>query len=966
MSDPTPGPREPAPSTAQAPATRMPTPAEALATPWPVPSPPGAGSGPVLSEKLGRYRIVRLLGRGGMGSVYLAHDTQLDRQVALKVPHFAADQGEALERFYREARTAGRLQHPNICPVFDVGEADGVHYLSMAFIDGEPLSARTREYARRPPREAAALVRTLALALEEAHRQGVIHRDLKPSNVMMNRRGEPVVMDFGLAREVQAAAAVQTHQGTILGTPAYMAPEQARGDVTAMGPGCDVYSLGVILYELLVGRVPFDGPTLDVLVQQVRDEPPPLGHLRPDLDPHVEAICRKAMAKEPSRRFLSMAELAQALDDYLKGKDSPSSPPFLAGGDPVAQAAAETLLLLRTWGWEAGVEKVRPLLGGQPAEGRDPRLGLLLRWVQGEPEVRAEARRQFQGVRQGEALAGWALLGEAYTHNRNHNFGRAEGLLREAAAEGDAQDHILQASIAHQRGFWLYHAGKLGEALSALHQALDLCGREHFLTARVLSTLGLVYANKNNFHAAREFFEQAVACQQRFRDDRAVAGTLRQLGDLYLDWGYLDRAEEVFQESLRLAFGAQDARGEASSFHYLGRVELACGEREAGGGRKAAARKHLAKAAEWLDASIQAHKESPGGGSNAGCHRDYALVCLAGEDLAGAEWHARQAEQLNREADHPDGLARVRQVLGILARKQGNFPESLRLLREALAHFDRTADYSESTRTMLEIARTLATSGGQSQLVTSTFLDALRRAEACRRTELVRVAEEELRAVNEESYAQHVFDRVRGRGATMDTSSLMDGGSEVVTALVLNLRDFLPFCQGMEPEEVMQTLNQMMADLGEVLERHEAHVTAYLGGGFLALVRGPGHAQRAVEAALGLAAVMEEFNRPRAVLGLPQLAAGIGVATGTVFLGNIGTYRKMDFTAVGNAVNLASRLIRQAEGRLPCLARETRELVGDRFEYAAGNPRTLDLPGLGRREVWDLVGRRRGLSGASR
>src|SRR5207244_9043913 len=131
-------------------------------------------------EQIGRYRIVKLLGRGGMGSVYLADDSLLKRPVALKIPHFGSQGGLALERFYREARTAGRLQHPNICPVYDVGEAEGVHYLSMALIEGEPLSARARDYARRPPREAAALVRTLARALDEAHRQGVIHRDLKP------------------------------------------------------------------------------------------------------------------------------------------------------------------------------------------------------------------------------------------------------------------------------------------------------------------------------------------------------------------------------------------------------------------------------------------------------------------------------------------------------------------------------------------------------------------------------------------------------------------------------------------------------------------------------------------------------------------------------------------------------------------------------------------------------------------
>jgi class 3 adenylate cyclase len=788
----------------------------------------------------------------------------------------------------------------------------------------------------------------------------VIHRDLKPSNVMIDRRGEPVVMDFGLAREVQAASAVQTQQGTVLGTPAYMAPEQARGDVTAMGPGCDIYSLGVVLYQLLVGRVPFEGPILDVLVQQVRDEPTPPSKLRADLDPPIEAVCLKALAKEPSRRFLSMAEMARALEDYLAGNSPSSLSQVYAETDPLRQAVADFLLLLRTWGWRTGVEKIGARLVEKQGEEPDPRLALLLRWLQGDPGVRDEARRQFQGLRQFPALDGWALLGEASTHNRNHHFSQAEAALREAAARGDPDDNILQASIAHQHGFRLYHAGSLDEAWAALYEALDRCGRDHYLTGKVLETLGLVYSNKNNFHAAREFFQQAVACKQRFREDRSIAATLLVLGELHLDWGYLERAEEVLRESLHLAYQAQDQHGQACGFHYQGRVALARGEREARAGRKAAARKHLAKAAEWLDAGLRIFEAGPVRGRYPYARRDYALLCLARGDLNGAEEHAQQAEQLFRDADHPDGQAQVREILGILAREQGKSMEALRLLREALAYFDRTADYLEGTRAQLEIARTLVVEGAPSQLITSAFREALRRAEVCRRPELVRIAEDELCAVNEEAHAQHVFERTRSRAATTDTSSLMDGVSEVATVLVLNLRGFIPFCQGMEPAEVMQTVNQMMADLEAVLDRHEAHVTAYLGGGFMALVRGSGHAQRAVEAALGLSAVMDEFNHPRAVLGLPQLPASIGVATGPLFLGNIGTYRKMDFTAVGNAVNLANRLIRHAEGRLPCLSEETRQLVGERFEYAPGNPRVLDLPGLGRREVWDLAGRRQG------
>jgi class 3 adenylate cyclase len=296
----------------------------------------------------------------------------------------------------------------------------------------------------------------------------------------------------------------------------------------------------------------------------------------------------------------------------------------------------------------------------------------------------------------------------------------------------------------------------------------------------------------------------------------------------------------------------------------------------------------------------------------------------------------------------------------MLARRQGDHAHTQRLLRQALTHFDRIADYLEGTRTQLELARTLADSGALPQIVCAAYLDALNRAESCRRTYLVNTIEEELQALDREEYWRHVLGRARGR-ADIDTGSLDEGSSEAASVLFLNLRRFMPFCQGMEPEEVMQTLNHMMADLGEPLRKADAQVTAYLGGGFMALLRGPGHAWRAVDVALELLAVVEEFNLPRAVLGLQQLPVRIGVASGPLCLGNIGTYQKMDFTAVGNPVNLASRLVRQAETSGPCISKHTRELVGDRFRYAAGSPRTLDLGSLGRHEVYDVVGRKQGL-----
>ncbi len=273
-----------------------------------------------LPEQFGRYCILRRLGRGGMGTVYLAHDTQLDRRVALKVPHLRPGRDQdLLQRFYREARAASTLDHPNLCRVYDAGAIDGTPYLSMAYIEGRPLADEVRARGSFPQRAAAALVRKLALALEAAHRAGVVHRDLKPSNVMLTQRGEPVVTDFGLARRDHPDDRRLTASGQLLGTPAYMAPEQVRGDTAAAGPACDVYALGVILYELLTGRPPFRGSPQAVFARILAEEPERPSAARPDLDPALEAACLKAMAKRPEDRFGSMQEFAAVLTHFLKG-----------------------------------------------------------------------------------------------------------------------------------------------------------------------------------------------------------------------------------------------------------------------------------------------------------------------------------------------------------------------------------------------------------------------------------------------------------------------------------------------------------------------------------------------------------------------------------------------------------------------------------------------------------------------
>lgn len=269
--------------------------------------------------RIARFEIRTVLGEGAFGTVYQAHDPQLDRDVALKVPRFSGQQSqEERERFLREARAAAGLHHAHICPVHEVGTIDGRDYIVLAFIDGKPLSRLLQTRPKLSERQIAAVIRKLALALQEAHDQGIIHRDLKPGNIMINRKGEPVIMDFGLARRDKSGDAQISQSGQIMGTPAYMSPEQARGDGKGVGPASDIYSLGIVLYELLCGRRPFEGTVTEVIGQILHVEAPQPSRFRADIDPRLQAICMRAIAKNPDARFTCMKDFAAALADFTR------------------------------------------------------------------------------------------------------------------------------------------------------------------------------------------------------------------------------------------------------------------------------------------------------------------------------------------------------------------------------------------------------------------------------------------------------------------------------------------------------------------------------------------------------------------------------------------------------------------------------------------------------------------------
>ena len=264
-----------------------------------------------------------------MGVVYKARQVKLNRVVALKMilaGQLASE--DDVKRFYTEAEAAAQLDHPGIVPVFEVGEHEGQHYFSMGYVEGQSLVAKVAK-GPLPPREAAELVEQVAQAVQFAHEKGVIHRDLKPANVLLDSSGRPRVTDFGLAKRVTGDSGL-TASGQVLGTPSYMPPEQARGELDQIGPASDVYALGAILYTLLTGRPPFQAANpMETLSQVLRQEPVPLRQLNAGVPRNLETICLKCLQKEPQHRYESAQAMAADLSRWLSGRPIAARP---AGG----------------------------------------------------------------------------------------------------------------------------------------------------------------------------------------------------------------------------------------------------------------------------------------------------------------------------------------------------------------------------------------------------------------------------------------------------------------------------------------------------------------------------------------------------------------------------------------------------------------------------------------------------------
>src|SRR5271156_5328080 len=287
----------------------------------------------MIGQTISHYRIVEQLGAGGMGVVYKAQDSRLDRAVALKfLPDKLAREPQALERFRREARAASALNHPGICTIYDIGEQDGRGFIVMEFIDGETLRHHIHRQAL-PLEEILKLGMQIAEALDAAHAEGIIHRDIKPANIFVTKRGQAKVLDFGLAKLLPKAVAAggpdadgddtdsTSIVGIISGTPSYMSPEQIRGDT--LDARTDIFSLGLVLYEMATGRQAFSGPTGGVIIEAVLTRSPVAARsVNPNIPPALEAIINKALRKDREQRYQHAAELLADLQRLKREIDA--------------------------------------------------------------------------------------------------------------------------------------------------------------------------------------------------------------------------------------------------------------------------------------------------------------------------------------------------------------------------------------------------------------------------------------------------------------------------------------------------------------------------------------------------------------------------------------------------------------------------------------------------------------------
>jgi predicted Ser/Thr protein kinase/tetratricopeptide (TPR) repeat protein len=554
------------------------TPAMALAAKAMV----GAGGTRALPAAIGRYRVVRVLGEGGMGAVYEAEQDQPRRTVALKIikPGYATD--ETLRRFQHESQALGRLQHPGIAQIYEASTADTGFgpqpYFAMEFIRGRPLL----EYAEVQPlnaRERLALMAKVCDAVEHAHQRAVIHRDLKPGNILVDETGQPKILDFGVARVTESDAQLtrQTDVGQLVGTLAYMSPEQVAGDPSALDTRSDVYALGVTLYELLAGRLPHDinHKPLHEAVRIIRDEEPAnLSSIHRSYRGDIDTIAAKALEKDKARRYASAADLAGDIRRYLADEPITARPAsagyqlqkFARRHKALVAGTAAVFLVLAAGVMASTWEAVRARTAERAAVEQRDRTAAAERLVTAQRD-RAVTAERLATAQRDRAVAADARAEQerngALTEKRRAD---AEAATAQAVNDFLQNDLLAQASASTQARPSTKPDPELKVGTALDRAAARIAGkfdRQPEVEAAIHDTIGQSYIDLGLYPEARKQFEQALKLHRRIagEENPKALKTMGRLGrTLFLQGKYAEARALLSHacEVSRLVLGPED------------------------------------------------------------------------------------------------------------------------------------------------------------------------------------------------------------------------------------------------------------------------------------------------------------------------------------------------------------------------------------------------------------------------